>query len=157
MGKELRDRQRLNFFDLDEEIEKREGVTVGEIFANHGEARFRQVEAEVLRSILLEEDDFLMATGGGAPCFHDNMTVINSNGVSVFLDVSPETLVKRLQSKGLEERPLLNDSTDGDLLEKISRIRSKRLPVYLKSALVITNDNITSKDLWAALELKLKN
>ena len=157
LGKELCEEQGIKFIDLDQEIEKKEGTSVGEIFSRKGEEVFRQVEADTLRSLANEQNDFLMATGGGAPCFYDSMTFINEQGVSVFLDVSPEKLVERLQSKGLDERPLLNTYSDEELLEKIKHLRSLRMPVYKQSALRITEDNITSSLLWKALQPFLKS
>jgi len=157
LGKELCEEKGIKFIDLDEEIEKVEGKSVGEIFKQKGEEGFRLVERDTLRSLVHNHMDFLMATGGGAPCFHDSMTFINEHGVSVFLDVSPEQLVERLQSKGLDERPLLNTYSNEELLEKIKNLRTLRMPFYRRSTLRLSEDNITASLLWKALQPFIKS
>jgi shikimate kinase len=76
-----------------------------------------------------------MGTGGGAPCFHDGIDIINHSGVSVFLNVTPSELVNRLESKS--DRPLLSRESNDELFEKISQLHRKRLPIYQKASITI--------------------
>jgi shikimate kinase len=85
MGKRISQSAQLPFIDLDNEIEKEEGMKIQEIFSKKGEDYFRTLEAAALRRHS-EAEEFVMATGGGAPCFHGNMDFINKTGTSIFLN-----------------------------------------------------------------------
>src|SRR4029453_2479239 len=84
IGAALANRLSMEFVDLDKEIETREGNSVPEIFAAHGEAHFRQVESTLLLEWATAQRSFVMATGGGTPCFFDGIDVINKHGLSIF-------------------------------------------------------------------------
>ena len=77
-GKELAKDKGLPFLDLDESVESREGRSISEIFAKEGEEYFRKREREILHEICNEADEFVLATGGGTPCFFDNMDYIGA-------------------------------------------------------------------------------
>src|SRR6185503_20434689 len=85
LGKELSNALRLPFVDLDSEIERLEGKKISEIFAANGEEYFRNLESSELRKRCTSKGEFVMATGGGTPCFFDNMEWINRAGKSIFL------------------------------------------------------------------------
>ena len=106
LGKRLAQKLKLPFYDLDIEIEKREGRSISEIFASDGEAYFRKVEESVVKwSCKLPEG--VVSTGGGAPCFFDNAIIMNIAGMSVFIDVSPGELVQRVYVKEEDDsRPM---------------------------------------------------
>ena len=114
IGKEIN----IQFIDLDKEIEIVEKRSINEIFNIKGEGYFRKIESEVLNSIIKSNKSFIMATGGGTPCYNDNMKIINNNGISIFLDVKISKLETRLKNK--KDRPLLNRYQDkGQILKKI--------------------------------------
>jgi shikimate kinase len=114
IGKEIN----IQFIDLDKEIEIVEKRSINEIFNIKGEGYFRKIESEVLNSIIKSNKSFIMATGGGTPCYNDNMKIINNNGISIFLDVKISELETRLKNK--KDRPLLNRYQDkGKILKKI--------------------------------------
>jgi shikimate kinase len=96
------------FLDLDVAIEARIGRSVKEIFARDGEAEFRAVESAVLREALsYAGPPLVLATGGGTPCFHDNMALLNRVGPTLWLDVPVEVLAARLPPEEVAKRPLL--------------------------------------------------
>src|SRR5688572_17553731 len=101
LGKELAKALNLPFIDLDDILEKKEGMKVSEIFSAKGEEHFRILEATALREQSTQKA-FVMATGGGTPCFHDNMTHINQCGTSVFLNTPVSEIVKRLKGEQLK-------------------------------------------------------
>ena len=107
LGKELSIALRLPFVDLDSEIERHEGKKIVEIFAENGEAYFRKLESIELKKGCTSTAEFVMATGGGTPCFFDNMKWINQAGKSIFLDVPAREIVRRMERTSLLERPLL--------------------------------------------------
>ncbi|MEM9525660.1 MAG: shikimate kinase [Bacteroidota bacterium] len=98
------------FIDLDERIEDNAGKTINAIFSEQGEVAFRELEAEILRSLQAEIPG-VVATGGGAPCYHDNMDWMNANGTTVFLDPPISILVQRLEA-GRAHRPLLQTADE---------------------------------------------
>ena len=98
LGKLLAAELQVPFIDMDWEIEKKEKKSVREIFSHEGEDHFRQLESEVLRDWAGAQQDFVMGTGGGAPCFYNGMEVINQSGLSIFLDVPVGELMRRLAS-----------------------------------------------------------
>ena len=114
IGKEIN----IQFIDLDKEIEIVEKRSINEIFNIKGEGYFRKIESEVLNSIIKSNKSFIMATGGGTPCYNDNMKIINNNGISIFLDVKISELETRLKNK--KDRTLLNRYKDkGKIIKKI--------------------------------------
>lgn len=119
------------FIDLDDEIERRAGKTISRIFAEDGEAVFRQQETEALRATAALSAT-VVATGGGAPCFHNNMTWMNANGVTVFLDPELEVLLARLEA-GRAHRPLLQSAAE--LKELVTTRLESRRPVYEQAQL----------------------
>ena len=131
-GKELAKDKGLPFLDLDERGESREGRSISEIFAKEGEEYFRKREREILHEICNEADEFVLATGGGTPCFFDNMDYMNQAGTTVFLNTSPLVIVDRLKRQRAD-RPLLSMYSD-DVLEFFVREHlESRLSFYLKA------------------------
>jgi shikimate kinase len=151
LGEQLAEELHLPFVDMDWEIEKKEKTSVKEIFSQQGEDRFRQLESEVLREWAGMQQDFVMGTGGGAPCFHNGMDVINQAGLSIFLDVPVEELTIRLASA--TDRPLLNASDEKEKENKLNVLRTLRLPIYTRAHIIV--ENPTLEKLLKALRLKM--
>jgi shikimate kinase len=108
LGRELARHFNRPFLDLDAAIEAHAGYGVREIFASEGETGFRALEAKVLRKTLGGSDaPLVLATGGGTPCFHDNMLLLNSAGPTLWLDVPVEVLAARLPPAEVAKRPLM--------------------------------------------------
>lgn len=127
-GKQWSQVSGLPFFDLDEEIEKKEGKSVTDIFAAKGEAAFRKIETDILASFF-KKDSFILSCGGGTPCFHKNMNRMNEEGVTIYLESTVEELVQRLHTEK-ETRPLIAGMKDDVLSEFISNKLSERRPFY---------------------------
>jgi shikimate kinase len=133
LGKELASLISYPFVDLDVYIEKQANKQVREIFAEEGETHFRRMEACALRDIPQAFPRAVVATGGGAPCFHDNITFMKSTGFTVFLDVPVAALVRRLQSSDLRERPLLSGKSQHELTSHLEGILLRRQDTYLQA------------------------
>lgn len=137
----------IPWFDLDSEIEKRQGQRIRDIFSDRGEGFFRRLEADVLRSVSRNRHKVgsgyssIVATGGGAPCFHDNMDWMNQHGITVWLNPSVEELEARL-SPERAHRPLLQNLDDDKLKEFIKSKIDERQEFYSKAKLEIKNTNI---------------
>ena len=108
LGRQLAAHFNRPFLDLDHAIEARTGRSVREIFAGEGEAGFRAVEAAVLRATLgAGGPPLVLATGGGTPCFQDNMALLNRAGITLWLDVPVAELAARLAPEEVAKRPLI--------------------------------------------------
>lgn len=114
------------FVDTDDWIEARCCKTITQIFNDLGEKEFRAKEKECLE-YLIDQDDFVLATGGGLPCYNNLMELMNEMGETIFLDASLETLLKRLELEN-QQRPLLHSNQN--LSEIITSQLAQRKPIY---------------------------
>lgn len=153
MGKRISQSVQLPFIDLDDEIEKEEGLKISEIFSTKGEDYFRTLEAASLRRHS-ERKEFVMATGGGAPCFHDNMNFINQTGTSIFLDTPIKDIVSRMGSRQKQSRPLLANVPEEELEQKLNSLAQKRLPFYHQAHIIINGATATAWDVIQLLHTK---
>ena len=151
LGKQLARHLNVSFIDLDQEIEKSVGLPVREIFKKYGESFFRKQESETLRTLGEIETDFIMATGGGAPVFHDNMKFMNTTGKTVFLDVPTREITNRILQSNKEERPLLASLAPDELKDKMEFLRSQRISFYSQAQVTLTGVVVLS-DLTAAIK-----
>lgn len=154
LGRELADQLAIPFIDLDQAIEKKAGRKVTNIFQEQGEAAFRELEHNQLMKSIADAADFVMATGGGAPCYHGNMEIIHRAGTSIFLDLSVKALAARLSQMEKDSRPLLVTEPGVTLVERLEQLRSQRLGFYQKATYCITSDVISVTDVLALLARK---
>lgn len=153
LGKALSKKLNLAFLDLDQTIEQKEEISINDIFKNHGEEYFRKLESRHLKDVSNDFDRFILATGGGTPCYFDNMEFINQNGLSIYLKISASELLRRLQ-KETAHRPLLKDKSEGNLRRELKNRLKFREPFYCKSQIILASDNITLEDVIQALKEK---
>lgn len=144
VGKDLAKRMGLSFIDLDCYIEARYHRTVGQIFAEKGEEAFRDIERRMLHEVAMFED-VLISTGGGAPCFFDNMEFMNRTGKTVFLNVHPDVLFRRLRI-AKQQRPILQGKEDEELMDFIIQALEKRAPFYTQAQYIFNADEL--EDRW---------
>ncbi len=128
-------------YDLDDLIEMNEEKTISEIFSEDGEEQFRKTEAKILRWFK-EKKKYVLATGGGTPCFLDNMAWMKKEGIVIWLDESVEILVKRLL-EGKEHRPLIADLSEKDLTKFIQDKLVERHSFYSQANYRLSTDKIT--------------
>ena len=145
IGQKLALETGLDFFDLDTEIEKETGYTITETIFNKGELYFRKLEREKLQE-LLQKDKMIMSTGGGTPCYYDNIDLINTSSLSVYLKYSVKELYERLEGKQ-SERPLLAHLSGPQLQEYIGKHLFERSVYYEKATLVIPSGNLTEPEI----------
>ena len=131
LGKALARDLGLQFIDLDHYIENRYRCTVSQLFAERGEDAFREIERNMLHEVG-EFEDVVISTGGGTPCFFDNIEYMNGQGTTVYLDVPVERLHIRL-SIAKAKRPLIKDKNDEELMAFIIEQLAKRKPHYSKA------------------------
>ena len=124
--------------DLDALMVERTGRTIADIFANDGEAAFRQLEAEVLRAAAERADGPIVATGGGVPTIAANREAMAAHGWVICLEASPETVYRRLRDT-VEIRPLLQAA---DPLEHIRALKATRQPAYALAHWTVHTDRL---------------
>ena len=144
VGKELAKSLGMTFYDLDWYIESRMRKTVKQIFDEGGEEAFRRIEHNMLHEVA-EFEDVVISCGGGTPCFFDNMEYLNRQGETIYLQATPEVLLKHLQmGKGV--RPLLQNKTGEELLLHIKAQLDEREQHYLKAKHVLNVNVMDSFD-----------
>ncbi|NEM96087.1 shikimate kinase [Pontibacter burrus] len=133
LGKELAAELNYSFVDLDAFIEEKEGRTIAEIFAQQGQQGFRELEHKALQTIVANYSQAVVATGGGAPCFFNNIQLMNQAGETIFLDVPIKMLVQRLSQSDLSTRPLLAGKTQSELISFLGKTLADRRQFYVQA------------------------
>ena len=113
-GRLLSQKLDIPFFDLDEQVVNHEGKSIVEIFASAGEEQFRLTEKDVLHIITESHDSFVMACGGGTPCYFNNVEYMNQSGITVWINTPLDVLFQRLLQEK-EKRPLIKNLSDEQL------------------------------------------
>ena len=144
IGKALAQQMGLNFCDLDWYIEEQNGTTISQIFAQEGEVAFREKERQALHEVI-QQDDIVLAVGGGTPCFYDNIDFMNQQAHTIYLKAMPETLKAHIRM-GASKRPLVDGKTDEELTEFITSSLKKREPYYQKATDTVTIKTITRQE-----------
>ena len=143
LGAALAQELGFSFLDLDDQIEQAEQRSIAEIFTSKGEAYFRQAEARELRR-LQGLQHTVVATGGGTPCFLQNISWMNERGLTVFLDVPLELLALRLEKQ--TNRPLFTGRAQ-TLRHKLHETLSARKRYYEQAAVKVAAENLNIKEL----------
>jgi shikimate kinase len=134
VGRLLAEHMQLPFIDLDERIETRDSMAIPDIFKMKGETYFRRRESDILMELLDSEDRFVLATGGGTPCFFDHMTLLNERCVTVYLECPPEVIENRLKAS-LVERPVLSN-----LGGKLHQHLLERTTIYGQAHIIVKGE-----------------
>ena len=139
LAKELAKKLNREFIDLDDLIEKKSGTSITDIFAKLGEPVFREMETQAVHEVANRED-IIIAAGGGTVLKEENMDLLCKNGIIVFLNRSPESIIKDIHA---DSRPLLKDDK-----EKLFTLHKERLALYQKyNDIEIVSDNTISQTL----------
>lgn len=140
--------------DMDYEIEKKEGAGIPSIFSKKGESYFRRVESEVLHELTKNQVPHLISTGGGVPCFHDNMELMLAHGIVVYFSLSTTSLYQRLEQKA-HDRPLLRGLESDALYDELDSKLKKRSPYYERAHITIFCDNKSVDEIALEAEQKI--
>jgi shikimate kinase len=139
-GKLLAGKLGYHFLDLDDLIEAEAGMDIPAIFREMGEKAFRRIEQQVLHNTGTLEK-VVVSTGGGAPCFFDNMSWMNAHGLSIFLDTPPEILAERLMPER-GHRPLLQAYNEKTLADFIRAKLKERMYFYEQAGIVYLQEQL---------------
>jgi len=139
VGKILAKDNDIQFIDLDDFIEKNEGLTISEIFEQKGEIYFRKVESEYLKNVLNFDKDCIISLGGGTPCYGNNMELVKEYSNSFYLKATVNTIFDRLKGE-TSKRPLVKTIGVENLQEYIGKHLFERSIFYNKAQQIITVD-----------------
>lgn len=152
VGKLLSKKLSMKFLDLDDYIINKEGMSIAEIFEKKGEVYFRVIENKYLKEVLNTKDQFILALGGGTPCYANNMEEINKgNTVSIYLQGKTKTMIDRLIKKK-SKRPLIASLADDKIPEFVAKHLFERRLYYELAKVTVEIDAKSKKEV--AKELK---
>jgi shikimate kinase len=151
VGRKLAARLELNFLDLDIELEKRFNISISAWFEQKGESDFREQEALLIKE-LSQQSGLLISTGGGTPCFKENLDVMGKSGVVVYLELPLPILFSRVK-KEAGKRPLLAGKSDEEMLSFITVHFEERRAYYEQAHLKIQAQNIDSNSIKDVADL----
>lgn len=129
IGKVVAKELGLSFVDMDLHIENKYFKSVAQIFSEVGETKFREIEHKSLLEVSQFENS-IISTGGGAPCFFDNIDVMNQSGTTIYIQLTAKELSDRLKTTKLYKRPILANVKNDDLEEFIAKNLKIREPFY---------------------------
>ncbi len=149
-GRKLAQKLVYAFGDLDERLCAYSGKTIAELFASLGEAGFRKLEQEVLHQTLADEQ-VVVSTGGGTPCYFDNMAWMNAQGKTVYMHLDAKALASRLEH-AKSPRPLLAGKKGAELLTFIEEKLAERQAFYQQANMMVSGLDLTPEKLLLYLE-----
>ena len=141
LGKSVAKKLNWQFIDLDHYIENLKESSIDKIFQTEGEEQFRKYEHEALLDIIETSHNIIISTGGGTPCYYNNIDIMNKHGLTIYL----ETKVGVLQNKltfSKRERPLLKNMNNKELTDYINKKLSEREPIYKKAKYILDAKSI---------------
>ncbi|MBN2683243.1 MAG: shikimate kinase [Bacteroidales bacterium] len=136
-GKKLAKILNFDFYDLDQMIEQDENKTIDSIFEEDGEEKFRWLERNALKKSIITLSNSIISTGGGTPCFVNNMDLMNKSGITVYLELDEKSILNRLLF-AKESRPLIKKLSEDELRIFISEQLSIRKPFYQRSKITFS-------------------
>lgn len=145
-GKQLSVKLNVPFFDLDEKIAEHDGRSIAEIFDGEGEEYFRLLEKDSLHLLSENHESFVMATGGGTPCFYNNIDFLKKQGTVVWINCSTDCLYQRL-IKEKPHRPLIRNVPDEGLKSYIIKKYSSRKIFYQQANVILPEETITIENM----------
>jgi shikimate kinase len=145
-GKQVSEKLRIPFFDLDEQITAHEEKSIVEIFSENGEEYFRLLEKDILHILTESHENFVMACGGGTPCFYNNIDYMNQSGTTIWINTSIDALFQRLL-KEKEIRPLIKNLTNDQLRGFIIKKFSDRKIFYEQADIITDEDPVRLENL----------
>ncbi|MFD2037691.1 shikimate kinase [Belliella marina] len=156
-GRKLAKELNFAFIDLDHLIENEEGREIKDIFTNEGEGVFRQLETKYLNIALDNVEGFVLSTGGGTPCFNDNMDLINQKGVSVYLDVPINEIFRRFSMDMAGDRPMFAGLSSGEITLKLKDLLASREQYYDQAKIKLSGEDIPTELLVSELLTFFRN
>ena len=151
IGKKLAKQLDLSFIDLDKHIESKYRQTIPQLFEAKGEAEFREIEHKALVEVS-QIENIVISTGGGTPCFHDNMAIMNQTGLTLYIHAEVEELAARLGASQ-NVRPIIAGKSREELIPFITEHLAEREQFYNQANVIFKTDSlITSEEVFLTVE-----
>jgi shikimate kinase len=141
----------MDFIDLDDVIVAEAGRSIPEIFAVGGQERFRVLEHEALRRVAATAEEAVIATGGGAPCYFNNMELMKDAGTTIYLEHPPRALMENLYDQRAQ-RPLIAGMDDEELLKYITEKLAEREPFYHRAHYTLTWPDVSPEKILEVMK-----
>jgi shikimate kinase len=138
-GQALSEKLRMEFLDLDEYMEKKEGATIPQIYSRLGEDKFRHLEWNALKEVV-HRNNLVVSTGGGAPCNCDNMNLMEKYGEIIYLNVGNTVLIERLKA-ATRDRPIVLGKTEEELEIYLNDLRNRCEHHYRRAKYVVDGEH----------------
>ena len=146
IGKRLASRLSIPFVDIDDAFERKYRYSIPRFFDQFGEDRFRDLEHHCMKENINENDDAVISTGGGTPCYHNNMGLMQNHGLTVYLKMHPKSLAHRLtQARRL--RPVIMDIKNNNMQEFVETQLSERELFYDQANVIVKGENLDLEEL----------
>lgn len=136
--------------DTDAMLEEKYKISIDDFFHKYDETLFRKLETQVLQSTENLENA-VISTGGGTPCFNDNITWMNEHGTTIFLRISPQSAVDRLMHSK-KKRPLTDDKSEEELTEYVQHHYASRMPFYEQAKICVKAEDLDLDNLIKLIE-----
>lgn len=154
-SKRIAEQLQLNYFDLDSIIEQNCKLKINAIFEQYGEHYFRQAETNALKNFA-NQNNFIVATGGGTPCFNNNMQWMNEHGTTIWIDEPIDILLSRLK-KEKDHRPLIKQLDDVELKKFLLQKLNERTSFYIQAKFCLNSNKLSTQPIVELLGEKLKD
>jgi len=151
VGKRLARKLGKRFVDLDEAFEAKFRYSIPRFFDHFGEVRFREFEKQCLHDIIEKEDDAVISTGGGTACFHDNIDLMNRNGITIYLKMHPKSIAHRL-NRARRLRPVVRDINNDGMQKFVEEQLDEREPFYDQAQIIVKGESLDLDMLVAELD-----
>lgn len=151
LGKKLANKLNMQFIDLDEYIEDKENKSIPELYTNLGEKKFREMEGKALNDIV-EKDHLVISTGGGTPCHCDNMNIMQSKGITIYLKIAEDVLVHRLKIAASNNRPIVKGKTKEEIQKYVNDLKTKCEHHYTRADYIIEGRNLNVHDILNVIQ-----
>lgn len=145
VGKLLAKSMGYEHIDTDHMFESLYNISINDFFEKYGQDLFRELEHKLLLT-LIEKDNIVISTGGGLPCFHNNMELIKQNGISIHINMSFKSIIHR-QKKSKKNRPLLKNKSQEEIEIFLQDLFAKRIDIYNQSNIIIKGEDLSIKEL----------
>ena len=145
VGKLLAKSMGYEHIDTDHMFESLYNISINDFFEKYGQDLFRELERKLLLT-LIEKDNIVISTGGGLPCFHNNMELIKQNGISIHINMSFKSIIHR-QKKSKKNRPLLKNKSQEEIEIFLQDLFAKRIDIYNQSNIIIKGEDLNIKEL----------
>lgn len=149
IGKKLSNSMNLKHIDTDKVFENKYNISINNFFERYGEKLFREFEHKILLDII-KEDNIIISTGGGLPCFYNNMDIIKENGISIYINMSPLSIIQRINNSK-KKRPLLENKSPEELENYIEILLKERELYYNKANIKIKGEDPNIKEIHKEL------